>query len=491
MSKPTIEYIQQRPLFSRTSRSGKDVGFTSGQQPKVADFDWELFDLYPENDSDLKKAAAALPRNVFLSDFWIHQKYDHNMQNRYANHKADFTKANDPRLDRVACGRAAKVYDKGLKMFCFAVDAKYQLHGEEGRSQGLRTRSDVDDGPGEQCDSQADVVPDSKVVLPPAKKSDPWWMGLTRAEAAGAKSEKIKASQAGKNVAPQDDDDDDEDDITGLQPLQMKKEEPAARGERDSEVWNQLNRADRKFTDAAILINGLDVGHLSNRDGLQSLVHALEELEKHKAVNQNLREETYDLTERIQHCHRLQDQIDDLHIALDDARAELQQQKAMDHDTGDHDEAVPSPNSVVRSMNTTAPRALGTTKPTIMPSASAAFFIILNDTKLINLSSDFLPNEILHGLRTSLTQWNSRLKSKPAFTWTTIQSNSVGRSCIETRVEKKKSQWADGAAYVCTSCEQRRRLCLVVDSAERVLLLPRKAAENEGRGPKETICWRR
>ncbi len=231
------------------------------------------------------------------------------------------------------------------------------------------------------------------------------------------------------------------------------------------------------------------------QDQVQDLQSSLQntkcELEKHEAVNHNLRAETEDLTERIEHCHRLQDQIDDLHVALGDARAELEQQKAMDQDNRDHDEAAPSPNSVVRSMNTTALRALGTTKPTIMPSAGAAVFITVNDAKLINLSSDSLPNEILHQLRTNLTHWNSRSKTKPAFTWTTVQSNSIGRSCIETRMEKKKSQWVDGAAYACTLCEQRRRLCLVVESAERVLQLSRKAAENEGHSPKEIIYWRR
>ncbi len=205
--------------------------FTSGQQPKVTDFDWELFDLYPENDEALKAAAAALPRKVLLSDFWVHHKYEHNLQHRYEHHKADFTKSNDPRLERTARGRAAKSYDKGLKMYRFVVDAKYQLHGEEGRNQGLRTRSEVDDGLGERCSSQEDVVPGSKVVLPPANKSDPWWKGLTKAEAAaGAKAEKTKASKGGKKAVAQDDDDDDEDVVTGLQPLQIKKEEPAAQG---------------------------------------------------------------------------------------------------------------------------------------------------------------------------------------------------------------------------------------------------------------------
>ncbi len=205
-SNSMTDYVQRRPLFSRTSRPGKDVAFTSGQQPKVTEFDWELFDLYPENDKALMAVAAALPRNFLLSDFWVHQKYEHNLQNRYEHHKADFTKSNDPRLERIACGRAAKLYDKDHKMFRFVVDAKYQLHGEEGRSQGLRTRSEVDDGPGERCSSQEDVVPDSKVVLPPANKSDAWWMGLTRA---GAKSEKTKASKGGKKVEPQDYDDED------------------------------------------------------------------------------------------------------------------------------------------------------------------------------------------------------------------------------------------------------------------------------------------
>lgn len=35
------------------------------------------------------------------------------------------------------------------------------------------------------------------------------------------------------------------------------------------------------------------------------------------------------------------------------------------------------------------------------------------------------------------------------------------------------------------------RLCMVVDNATRVLLLPRKVADNEGHGPTEETYWRR
>lgn len=49
-------------------------------------------------------------------------------------------------------------------------------------------------------------------------------------------------------------------------------------------LLNQLQQADRKFTDAAILINSLDAGHVSNRDGLQGLLDALGELDKKSSV---------------------------------------------------------------------------------------------------------------------------------------------------------------------------------------------------------------
>lgn len=148
--------------------------------------------------------------------------------------------------------------------------------------------------------------------------------------------------------------------------------------------------------------------------------------------------------------------------------------------------------SAMAPMTTTARRALGTTNPTIMPSHISAFVLSVKDAKLPNLSSDFLPDEISHALQSKYRYWNAKLKPKPGFSWTTVQSSpDKVRSCIEARVDKKKSHWDDGIEYTCASCEQRMRLCMVVDSEQRVLLLPRKAAENEGRGPTEATYWTR
>lgn len=160
----SLNHLQQRPRFTRDSQSGQDVFFKSKRQPKVTESDWELFDIYPDGDLDLQGAAAVLPKNVPLSDaqaysgldrefaipkskkdgktsatdsrdsatsshrstgqlekthvssskadFWVHQKYVHNLNDRYNHHKVDFTKQNDPRFDRVPCGTSAKVWDK-------------------------------------------------------------------------------------------------------------------------------------------------------------------------------------------------------------------------------------------------------------------------------------------------------------------------------------------------------------------------------------------
>ena len=49
----------------------------------------------------------------------------------------------------------------------FAVDAKTQLHGDEGRSQGMAVRNPIDDGTGDVCIVQENAVPDSMIILPP------------------------------------------------------------------------------------------------------------------------------------------------------------------------------------------------------------------------------------------------------------------------------------------------------------------------------------
>ena len=101
--------MSQRRAFTKDSKLGKDVKVLPRHIPKVTDFDWELFDIYPAKDVDLKEAAAAIPKNVLLSDFWAYQMYHFEVQDRNAKHPTDFTKHGDPRLDnRVPCGRAAK-----------------------------------------------------------------------------------------------------------------------------------------------------------------------------------------------------------------------------------------------------------------------------------------------------------------------------------------------------------------------------------------------
>ena len=147
----------------------------------------------------------------------------------------------------------------------------------------------------------------------------------------------------------------------------------------------------------------------------------------------------------------------------------------------------PGTSRVAQLMNTTAARASGSANPTITPSDSVAFTISVKDATLMNFSSDVLPTDVLQTLRNRFQSWSAR----SAINWTTVQSSGKSRSCIEARLTKHKSEWNDGSDYACALCERRMRLCVVVDSAERVLLLPRKAAEDEGRGPTDTKYWAR
>ena len=147
----------------------------------------------------------------------------------------------------------------------------------------------------------------------------------------------------------------------------------------------------------------------------------------------------------------------------------------------------PSTSSVGLSISKTASRPPRTTNATVTPSDSVAFTLSVRDAKLLNLSSDVLPIDILRTLRNKLRIWKVNSKNS----WATVQSSKKSRSCIITRLERKKSQWNDGHEYACAMCEKRMRLCVVVDSAERILLLPRKVAEDEGRGPTDTKYWTR
>ena len=147
----------------------------------------------------------------------------------------------------------------------------------------------------------------------------------------------------------------------------------------------------------------------------------------------------------------------------------------------------PTTRSSAPVMNTTAPRALGTAKSTITPSNGVAFTFSLTDAKLQNFSSDVLPVDVIQALQRKFRVWSAN----KAFNWAADQSSTGSRSCIEVRANKQKSDWNNGSGYACAMCEKRMRLCIVVDSAARVLLLPRKAAENQSRVPADSDYWMR
>ncbi|CAD6594113.1 MAG: hypothetical protein ASARMPRED_008561 [Alectoria sarmentosa] len=260
----SLNHLQQRPRYTKDSKPGKDVIFRPKYQPKVTDFDWELFDIYPDKDLDLARAAAALPKNVLLSDFWVHQKYVHNLNGRYDNHKADFTRQHDPRMDRVSYGRSAKVWDKGLGKYRFAVDAKVQLHGNEGREQGLNRKSEVGDGMGQVCDVQEDIVPDGQIVLPPTSKSAPWWTGRTKAQAA-------------KTTGQKGDDAEEEEILITAGPLRIKSAKSGIEASEQA-MLGQLQNADRKYTDAAKLLHTFSTVHIYHQDAVQYIVDEMERL---------------------------------------------------------------------------------------------------------------------------------------------------------------------------------------------------------------------
>ena len=127
------------------------------------------------------------------------------------------------------------------------------------------------------------------------------------------------------------------------------------------------------------------------------------------------------------------------------------------------------------------------TKATITPSHSVAFIIPMNHVKLLNFSSGFFPDEILHKFRNRFGEWIS----KGIFKWNVVRLHGQGRACIEARSSKRKSEWNIGSEYACALCEQRMRLCLVVNGAEQVLLLPRKVGVKEGRQPTDAKYWMR
>ena len=144
-------------------------------------------------------------------------------------------------------------------------------------------------------------------------------------------------------------------------------------------------------------------------------------------------------------------------------------------------------STAARVMNTTALRALGSANPTVTPSDSVAFTLSVRDATLLNFSSDVLPHEVLQTLRRRFQGWIAN----SSFKWATVQSSEKTRSCIEARLERKKSEWNSGPEYACAMCDRRMRLCVVVDTGEHLLLLPRKDAEDQEEGPADASYWMR
>lgn len=132
-------------------------------------------------------------------------------------------------------------------------------------------------------------------------------------------------------------------------------------------------------------------------------------------------------------------------------------------------------------MNTAAHRTeRTTTKP------PSVYMVTLRDAEALKVMSDVLPGDILEKLRGRFKEWTSRT----GFKWSTSATRS--QTCIETRLAHRKSEWVDGAGYVCAGCEKKGNLCVVVDEDEdMLLLLPRKAAEHNGHQPTDSRHWAR
>ena len=135
-------------------------------------------------------------------------------------------------------------------------------------------------------------------------------------------------------------------------------------------------------------------------------------------------------------------------------------------------------------MNVAAARASGTANPSIHPSNGPAFTTSVNDANLLNFSSDVLPDEIVQKLRMRCTGWQ-----RIDWNWATTVQGRNGRTCVEARLGKKRSQWEDGLQYACNACEQRMRLCVVAHCYDSVVLLPRKKAEDQGKRPTNARFW--
>ena len=106
-----------------------------------------------------------------------------------------------------------------------------------------------------------------------------------------------------------------------------------------------------------------------------------------------------------------------------EAECKLRKRRPMTPDKETSPLAGPSTTSSGLSITTTASRPLGMTNATITPSNSVAFTLSVQDARLLNLSSDVLPIDVLRTLRNKFRIW----KASSTNSWATVQSSNKSR----------------------------------------------------------------
>lgn len=137
-----------------------------------------------------------------------------------------------------------------------------------------------------------------------------------------------------------------------------------------------------------------------------------------------------------------------------------------------------------RLTSSPVPMNIGVTRKTPTTTAPPPFAIPLQ--QLSTLIPDMLPKEFIESLRSRLVVW----QASPMRNWDKPQpSNYQIRTCIEVRLEKRKSDWVHGTEYACGKCEKGKRLCVVMNSKDVLWVLPRKEGAKEGKSLSDLSYW--
>ena len=255
-------------------------------------------------------------------------------------------------------------------------------------------------------------------------------------------------------------------------------------------VESKLDKATNDYTAFVDMYNTL--AHNANL-GAQEKDAANEKVLRHEGTIRELCTQVQTLTAQLEGCQRSDTTVSQVQTPTAQLqscqRSDTTVSRKRSHDGVDHGEeeglSTDHDERMARIRGKTPELTAHASAATITPSDGFAFTISVNDIKLLNFSSDVLPNEILQTLRRRFQAWSSGT----GVSWALMQSVATTRNCIEARMAKRKSLWVDGSEYACASCEKSWRICMVAYSPGRVVMLPRKAAEVEGRGSTDAKYW--